>query len=208
MDRRLKCGTCKRSVTSCPGHFGSINLNFPVLHPGFVDTVLKILRCVCFFCSELLLTPKDRLTLKKIKDRRQRLSSASTSGKTKKLCLTCGGNQPQYSRQGMSIKCDWSRVTFADAEEAQYCQRPFTATETHLILRHMSDDACAVLALNPKTTRPECFVLTMLVVPPPIIRPSITISEGSRARGQDDLTVGTAGERPGLCLGLFRGRMI
>jgi len=52
VDRRVKCGTCKRSVTTCPGHFGSINLNFPVLHPGFLDLILKILRCVCFFCSE------------------------------------------------------------------------------------------------------------------------------------------------------------
>jgi DNA-directed RNA polymerase II subunit RPB1 len=57
-----------------------------------------------------------------------------------------------------------------------------------LILQHMTDESCALLALNAKTTRPENFVLTMLVVPPPIVRPSITISEGSRARGQDDLT--------------------
>ena len=37
-------------------------------------------------------------------------------------------------------------------------------------------------------TNPADLVLTTLVVPPPIVRPSITISEGSRARGQDDLT--------------------
>lgn len=27
----------------------------PVYHAGFVDDVVKILRCVCFYCSRLLL---------------------------------------------------------------------------------------------------------------------------------------------------------
>ena len=188
VDRRLKCGTCKRPVTTCPGHFGSIALNFPVLHPGFIDVVLKILRCVCFFCSELVLTEKDKATLRKTRDRKQRLSMASTLGKAKKVCPSCSGNLPQYTRAGLNIKCDWSRVTFADPEEERYCQRPFTAAEIRLVLRHMKDEACALLLLNPKTTRPENLVLTTLIVVPPIVRPSITITEGSRARGQDDLT--------------------
>lgn len=188
VDRRLKCGTCKRPVTTCPGHFGSIALNYPVLHPGFIDIVLKILRCVCFFCSELVLSEKDKATLRKTRDRKQRLSMASTLGKAKKICPACQGNLPQYARAGLNIKCDWSRVTFSDPEEERYCQRPFTAAEIRLILRHMKDDACSLLLLNPKTTRPENLVLTSLIVVPPIIRPSITITEGSRARGQDDLT--------------------
>ena len=159
-----------------------------MLHPGFIDVVLKILRCACFFCSELLLTEKDKHSLRKNKDRRQRLAAAAAAGKSKRTCLACGGSQPVYSRQGLNIRCDWSKVTFTDPEEAQYCQRAFTATEVRLILQQMSDDACTLLALNVKTSRPENFVMTMLVVPPPIVRPSITLSEGSRARGQDDLT--------------------
>ena len=188
VDRRVKCGSCKRSVITCPGHFGSINLNFPVLHPGFIDVVLKILRCVCFFCSEVTFTAKDKQVLRKIKDRKARLTMATTLGKTKKICLVCGGKQPTYFRMSLGIRCDWSKVVFDDPEEAMYCQRPFTSAEIRLILRHMSDEACTLLALNPRSTRPENFVLTLLVVPPPIVRPSITISEGSRARGQDDLT--------------------
>lgn len=188
MDRRVKCGTCKRSVITCPGHFGSINLSFPVLHPGYIDLVLKILRCVCFFCSDLLLTEKDKLALRKIKDRKSRLTTASGYAKAKKLCLSCAGKQPSYSRNSLTIRCDWSKVQFDDAEEAQYCERPFTAAEIRLILRHMTDESCTLLLLNPRSSRPENFVLTLLLVPPPIIRPSITISEGSRARGQDDLT--------------------
>ena len=191
VDRRLKCGTCRRSVTSCPGHFGSIMLNFPVLHPGYLDTILKLLRCVCFFCSSLLIPEKDRACLSATRERKQRLSLAVSLCKTKKLCSNpcCESPQPTYQRVGLTIRCDWSKVRFSDPDEARYCQRPFTSTEVNDILRHISDDVAELLGFSKGSTRPEQFVLTHLCVPPPIIRPSITMSEHSRARGQDDLTM-------------------
>eukprot|EP00976_Prorocentrum_cordatum_P043520 880643-Prorocentrum_minimum.AAC.4 len=54
MDRSLKCKTCACAVVDCPGHFGHIELAKPLFHPGFAGTILKILRCVCFNCSKLL----------------------------------------------------------------------------------------------------------------------------------------------------------
>ena len=54
MDRALKCKTCACAVVDCPGHFGHIELAKPLFHPGFAGTILKILRCVCFNCSKLL----------------------------------------------------------------------------------------------------------------------------------------------------------
>ena len=188
IDRRLKCATCKRNVISCPGHFGVINLNYPVLHPGFIDVILKLIRCVCFFCSEPLLSEKDKTVLKKIKDRKQRLAATALTAKQKKICPICGGKQPQYNRSGLSIKCDWSKVSFDDPEEESFCMRPFTSAEVRLILKHIKDDAYKFLMANVHAARPELLVLTTFVVVPPIVRPSITVSEGSRARGQDDLT--------------------
>lgn len=41
-------------MTECPGHFGHIELAKPVFHVGFVTKIMKVLRCVCFFCSKLL----------------------------------------------------------------------------------------------------------------------------------------------------------
>lgn len=54
-------------MDDCPGHFGHIELCRPVYHCGFIDEVVRILRCVCFSCSRLLLdenSPKDRECLK------------------------------------------------------------------------------------------------------------------------------------------------
>ena len=41
-------------MTDCPGHFGHLDLAKPVYHPGFLTKTMKILRCVCFYCSKLL----------------------------------------------------------------------------------------------------------------------------------------------------------
>lgn len=48
------CQSCFSNRTECCGHFGHIELVRPVYHIGFLDKVLKVLRCVCFHCSRLL----------------------------------------------------------------------------------------------------------------------------------------------------------
>ena len=53
------CATCEQKNTFCPGHFGHINLARPVYHPLFFDMVRKVLGCVCYRCSRLLVSPTD-----------------------------------------------------------------------------------------------------------------------------------------------------
>jgi len=45
------------NMTECCGHFGHIELAKPVFHIGFLTKAIKILRCVCFYCSKLLVSP-------------------------------------------------------------------------------------------------------------------------------------------------------
>lgn len=188
VDRRLACGTCKRGISDCPGHAGMLALNYPVLHPSFLDTILKLLKITCFFCAELLLSEPDRVQLRRARDRKAKLTLAVALAKNKKSCPGCTGPVPLYSKTGQSIKCDFSKAKFADPNEEQYCLRPFTAFEVQEILRGLREDDCVLLGLNPKLSKPHHFVLSVLVVPPPVVRPSVVISEGSAARGQDDLT--------------------
>ena len=58
------CFTCRSGPEDCSGHFGHINLAKPVYHCGMVEHVRKILKCVCFNCSKLLL--RDANTLEHI----------------------------------------------------------------------------------------------------------------------------------------------
>ena len=48
------CSTCNQNNISCPGHFGHIELARPVYSYHFIKHVEKILKCVCFKCSKLL----------------------------------------------------------------------------------------------------------------------------------------------------------
>ena len=56
VDRSSLCQTCSGNMTICPGHFGHIDLAKPVFHPGFLTKTMKVLRCVCFYCSKLLVS--------------------------------------------------------------------------------------------------------------------------------------------------------
>jgi len=57
IDRFSRCQTCAGNMTECCGHFGHIELAKPVFQIGFITKVIKILRCVCFYCSKLLVSP-------------------------------------------------------------------------------------------------------------------------------------------------------
>lgn len=56
IDRASRCQTCAGNMNECPGHFGHIDLAKPVFHIGFIQKTMKILRCVCFYCSKLLVS--------------------------------------------------------------------------------------------------------------------------------------------------------
>lgn len=65
IDRSSRCQTCAGNMTECPGHFGHIDLAKPVFHIGFITKTIKILRCVCFYCSKLLVSPVSYLWIQK-----------------------------------------------------------------------------------------------------------------------------------------------
>ena len=45
-----RCETCHLSYFACPGHFGHIELPYPVFHPLFMTTVYRLLQNTCLFC--------------------------------------------------------------------------------------------------------------------------------------------------------------
>ena len=54
IDRFSRCLTCAGNSSECPGHFGHIELAKPVFNVNFLTKTVKIMRCVCFYCSKLL----------------------------------------------------------------------------------------------------------------------------------------------------------
>jgi DNA-directed RNA polymerase II subunit RPB1 len=157
-------------------------------HVAFTDIVVKVLRCVCFFCSRLLLVKTAPAVT--VRPGKATLTATSNRSKSKSRCPHCHGPQPGYARTGGTVQMDFPTDTeFASDEERAFATAPFTADSAHSIMRNITDTDCITIGMSPERSRPENMVISTLIVPPVCIRPSVAVSDSSRSRGQDDLTL-------------------
>ena len=54
IDNNSICRTCEQKNVFCPGHFGHLVLAKPVYYMHYFEIVRRLLRCVCFHCSRVL----------------------------------------------------------------------------------------------------------------------------------------------------------
>nr|CAI5868811.1 unnamed protein product [Callosobruchus analis] len=208
IDRNSRCQTCAGNMTECPGHFGHIDLAKPVFHIGFITKTIKILRCVCFFCSKLLVSPNNpkikEVVMKSKGQPRKRLAFVYDLCKGKNICEGgdemdvgkegeenpqkkqghggCGRYQPNIRRTGLELTAEWKHVN----EDTQEKKISLSAERVWEILKHITDEECFILGMDPKFARPDWMIVTVLPVPPLAVRPAV-VMYGS-ARNQDDLT--------------------
>jgi len=206
VDGSHKCATCDSGSRVCPGHFGHIELAKPIYHLGFMKPVMEVLRCICFHCSSLRCgreEPRFKSALK-LKDPVRRLREIARISATRKICDValnldehgvaqpgmsggCGGVQPSIRRDGMRIVAEFRDADLKDViEHTVEKKQVLTAEQVHLLLRRVSDEDCALLGLDPRFTRPDWMIITVLPVPPPHVRPSIQAS--AVMKSEDDLT--------------------
>lgn len=178
-----RCLTCLQDSKACLGHTGHINLAEPQYHCSYVDVVVKVLRCVCFFCSRLLLDEPAGGRGKVV------LAAVAGRAKLRRKCPHCGGPQPVYAKEDGAVVRTWPPDTeFASDDERGFATADFRAGEAYNILRHVTARDLAGMGMSPEA-RPEDMILTKLLVPSTVVRPSVAVSDSSRSRGQDDLTV-------------------
>lgn len=186
----------------CPGYFGHIELATPLYHIGFNRTVLKVLRCVGFHTSKLLLNPnneKDAATLAMLRKTLMgpaRLERAMAACATKKSDWSGGSAQPKFKmdpEKHIGIKAEWPAQKNQDeameegAEEARVeREQLLSGRVVHEILRNITDEDCLLLGFDPRYCRPDWMMIKVLPVPPPAVRPAIEMD--STGRAEDDLT--------------------
>jgi DNA-directed RNA polymerase subunit A' len=182
IDPGLRCKTCGSKLKECMGHFGFIELARPIVHVKYIRVILDVLRSVCRECNRVLLDEQEiekyRNLLDKIERdvgieaRRKRSAEIINSLKNVKKCPHCKAKQ-------YNIKIE-KPTSFYEHDKR------LNPIEIRSRLEKVPDIDIEILGLNPKYARPEWMVLTVLLIPPVTIRPSITLESGERS--EDDLT--------------------
>ncbi|KAH8179404.1 RNA polymerase rpb1, domain 1 domain-containing protein [Sarocladium implicatum] len=214
IDRAYKCKTCGQAMGECPGHFGHIELAKPVYHPGFIKKVKKILEIVCHNCSKVLADESDPEFVAAIKTRdpkvrfnrvwaickkKNRCENKDTVEKAKDDELNpdlkkavhdhggCGNTQPQVRQAALQLKAAHEVRNEDNTKRKEVT--PITPEVAHSILARISDADIQNMGLNSDYARPQWMILTVLPVPPPPVRPSISMDgTGTGMRNEDDLT--------------------
>ncbi len=186
IDPGLLCKTCSARAKSCPGHFGRIELVRPVIHSEFSKIIYMILQSTCRNCHRILLSDehisqiqgkmKDIVEVsdEEVEEGTYEKGSASILKKLKnmKKCERCG------TPKG---KLKFSAPTYFYVDD--YKLKP---DEIRDVLSKISNDDLEILGIDGAVSRPEWLILSVLLVPPVNVRPSITLESGERS--EDDLT--------------------
>ncbi|KAI9855877.1 MAG: DNA-directed RNA polymerase II subunit rpb1 [Vezdaea acicularis] len=214
IERSYKCGTCDEGMSECPGHFGHIELASPVFHVGFIKKVKKILEMVCHNCGKLKADESDDKFREAIRHRapKKRFDAVWHACVDKGVCEMdsppedeaptfdskkppkrsthggCGNTQPKVRREVLKLWGTWKAVKDDDENRGEV-RKQITPQMALNIFRSISDEDIRKMGLSNDYARPEWMILTVLPVPPPPVRPSISMDgSGQGGRSEDDLT--------------------
>ena len=187
------CRSCGQNNHSCPGHFGHFTLARPVYYTQFFKLVMKVLRCVCFKCSKLLIDKSRHSHLLKHKgETRWKLVLEACAGISRCGEDTedgCGTRQPTKFKEEPvhRIFAEWKNLQLpVDEEGNTNLTMPFEPEYVHRILRRITDEDVDFIGLSRYWCRPDWLMCTVLPIPPPQVRPSVM--QDNNQRSEDDLT--------------------
>jgi len=176
-----ECITCQLRADKCPGHFGHIILNEPVIHPFYYKHVLNYLRIFCNKCFKILL-PEEQIELYNFKkDKFKKILEKSR--KISKCCRTeCGMSQCTYKFTHTNSTIH----KIYENEKGEKIDLLLSTREILSIFDNISDDDIRLLGYDPSFMHPRNFIITVLPVLPPNDRPYVN-ADGNMC--DDDITI-------------------
>ena len=192
LEKGLICPTDGLDYMETPGYFGHLELARPVFFVQHINTIQKILRCVCFKCSKLLISKsKFKYALKL--NAQQRFKFVFEQCKGIKRCGEdsedgCGWLQPKkYNKEGIaSLFAEWAVKESGDPEDVDNGALPLHPELVLKIFKRISDEDVNFMGFSPIWSRPDWMICQVLPVPPPAVRPSV--KHDAQQRSEDDLT--------------------
>ena len=183
------CHTCGCSKSICPGHFGSIDLKYPVKNPLFRDELLKWLKILCFNCGRIIVTQNIK---------NSRIDEYVKLAKLIGECPYC--NKKHYKvmkdKQNSSIFykiLDENKV----GEKKQSTKGPGDKNiKTEELLNHEIEEIINKISpvdlekLDiPFRCNPSNFIIRTIRVPPNTIRPDLRRIGGMKSASSDITTL-------------------
>ena len=175
------CVTCTLSSRECPGHFGHIELNQPIVHPLYHKMILNFLRCFCYKCSNLLVS-EEQLKLWSLLKFIKKKRFMKILEKTEKIsvCKQCSHPQPKF----VFSASDTTFFMICKEGKEKY-RMEITMTEIKKIFDNVKNEDVILLGLDPESIHPRNLILSIIPVLPPRSRPFIM---ADNVMCDDDLT--------------------
>jgi DNA-directed RNA polymerase beta' subunit len=196
LEPNMICPTDGYTYIDTPGYFGHIELARPVFAMQHMKDIMKIIRCVCFKCSKLLINKNNYKHVYNLSaEDRWEFVSKEAAGIQRCGNETedgCGCRQPHKTTlDGIcKIEAVWnidSSTNLTTARDGGNTVKFVLTPEiVHKIFKRISDDDVFFMGFHPKWSRPEWMIYTVLPVPPPAVRPSVKYD--AQQRSEDDLT--------------------
>ena len=203
---RKRCKTCYKTLTECPGHFGHIELAKPVFNVQYEAEIVKILKCVCYKCSKILINKNHswivnlvNTTKNKRKERfdkihkfiSNKIKRCGNEGDKVDPFLNphgCGAIQP--SKYNNKIKKE-SLITLewkvdSTEEHTNTIEQNINSELLLSIFKRISEEDANILGFSKNWCHPKSLIISVLPVVPPCVRPSVRQYNGQRS--EDDLT--------------------
>jgi DNA-directed RNA polymerase II subunit RPB1 len=184
----LICPTDGLDYMETPGYFGHIELARPVFYIQYHLTIMKILNCVCFKCSKLLISKEKYKQALKLTGENRWDYVFRLCGKIKRCGQDtddgCGCLQPKFKKENIAtIIAAWDTINTDDPSDVFIKVTPEMVLK---IFKRISDEDVDFMGFSPIWSRPEWMVCQVLAVPPPAVRPSV--KHDAQQRSEDDLS--------------------
>jgi DNA-directed RNA polymerase II subunit RPB1 len=188
----LTCPTDGLDYIKTPGYFGHIELAKPVYYIQYLNTVIKLLRCICFKCSKLLIDKEKFKHFMKLPNDTRWNTVFQYASKVKRCgddnCGGCGCKQPnKIKKEGLAnIFAEWDNSDGWVENGENTITVKVTAELAIKLFRRISDEDVTFMGFSPLWSRPEWMICEVLAVPPPSVRPSV--KHDAQQRSEDDIT--------------------
>ena len=177
------CETCNEGSDVCPGHFGHIELNEPILHPLYYKNIISFLKCFCKECYNMILS-KEQIYLNGLNRYKGRKRFEKIINLCEKVNI-CNNKECNIEQPLTKFNPTDSTISLIYNNKKQKTVIVLNVLDIKKIFDNINNSDIELLGFNPELIHPRNLILTLLPVLPPADRPFVK-ADGNIC--DDDLT--------------------